>query len=93
MGFRGVENGAEGMGNEKKRVTTNDKEAGKTECFLDLSGPCRSLPNQRITRPGLERLPYIPAQSADYKMGGTLCGTVRANRGYCWAKTYSAMQA
>ena len=46
-----------------------------------------------ITRPGLERLPYIPAQSADYKMGGTLCGTVRANRGYCWAKMYSAMQA
>lgn len=37
--------GAEDMRNEKKRMTTNDKGAGKTECFLDLSGPCRSLPN------------------------------------------------
>ena len=45
MGFRGVENGAEGMGNEKKGMTTNDKEAGKTECFLGVSGPFRSLPN------------------------------------------------
>ena|GEM_PF-4640911 len=54
MGFRGVENGAEGMGNEKKGMTTNDKEAGKTECFLGVSGPFRSLPKQRITRPGLE---------------------------------------
>ena len=54
MGFRGVENGAEGMRSEEKSMTMNDKGAGKTECFLGISDPFRILLTQRITRPGLE---------------------------------------
>lgn len=37
-------------------MTMNDKEAGKTECFLGISDPFRILHTQRITRPGLEDL-------------------------------------
>ena len=76
MGFRGVENGAEGMGSEEKSMTMNDKGAGKTECFLGISAPCRFLLNQRITRPGLEHLPGNAGQTALCEMPGPTGGPI-----------------